>query len=106
MAPILPLASPSALAIAPIPAPATSLAAGSGTPGGAAFQSVLTDAVQKVEGFGNNAAASVNNFLSGDGEELHDVAIQSQEAEMSFDLFLQVRNKIVSAYQEVMRMQV
>jgi flagellar hook-basal body complex protein FliE len=102
MAPILPPSSP----IAPIQAPALLPAGGTGTAGGAAFQSAFNDAIQKVEGFGQNASASVNNFLSGEGEELHDVAIKTQEAEMSFDLFLQIRNKIVSAYQEVMRMQV
>jgi|SRR5277367_3473673 len=76
------------------------------TAGGAAFQSVLNDAVNTVENFGQNAASSINSFLSGEGEELHDVAMKTQEAELSFDLFMQVRNKIVSAYQEVMKMQV
>ncbi len=102
MAPILPPSLPTAS----IQAPALSPSGGAGTAGGAAFQSAFTDAIQKVESFNQNASASVNNFLSGEGEELHDVAIKTQEAEMSFDLFLQVRNKIVSAYQEVMRMQV
>jgi flagellar hook-basal body complex protein FliE len=74
--------------------------------GGDAFQSVFSDAVQKVESFRLDARASVNGFLSGEGEELHTVAIKSQQAELSFDLFLQARNKVVSAYQEVMRMQV
>jgi len=37
---------------------------------------------------------------------LHQVAIKTQQAELSFDLFMQVRNKVISAYQEVMRMQV
>lgn len=99
MAPILPIQP----TIAPVQTPG---APATGTSGGTAFQSAFTDAVQKVESFGQNATASINNFLSGEGEELHDVAIKTQEAEMSFDLFLQVRNKIVSAYQEVMRMQV
>lgn len=102
MAPILPVHT----TISPIQAPATSAASPAGTPGGAAFQSAFADAIQKVETFGQNATSSVNSFLSGEGDELHDVAIKTQEAEMSFDLFLQVRNKIVSAYQEVMRMQV
>jgi flagellar hook-basal body complex protein FliE len=102
MAPIL----PPSLQVVPIQAPALLPAGGAGAAGGAAFQSAFNDAIQKVEGFGQNASASVNNFLSGEGEELHDVAIKAQEAEMSFDLFLQIRNKIVSAYQEVMRMQV
>ena len=73
---------------------------------GSAFQSVFSEAVAKVESFQQNASASVDRFLSGEGEELHQVALASQHAELSFDLFMQVRNKVVSAYEEVMRMQV
>jgi flagellar hook-basal body complex protein FliE len=74
--------------------------------GASAFQSVLTDAISKVEGFQNNAATSVNRFLSGEGEELHTVALATQQADISFQLFMQVRNKIVTAYNQVMQMQV
>ena len=105
MVPILPVhLNVPPISIPPIQAPAVSPSPG--TAGGAAFQSAFNDAVSNVEGFRQNATSSINNFLSGEGEELHDVAIKTQEAEMSFDLFLQVRNKIVSAYQEVMKMQV
>ena len=52
------------------------------------------------------AQTSVNNFLAGGNEELHSVVLASQRAELEFNLFLQVRNKVVSAYQEIMRMQV
>jgi flagellar hook-basal body complex protein FliE len=76
------------------------------TPGAGAFQSAFADAISKVESFQQNAQSSVNRFLSGEGEELHNVAIASQEAELSFQLFMQVRNKIVTAYQQVMQMQV
>ena len=75
-------------------------------PGGASFQSAFTDAVDKVQTFQNNAQASIDRFLSGEGEELHQVALATQKAQLSFDLFLQVRNKAVAAYEEVMRMQV
>jgi flagellar hook-basal body complex protein FliE len=74
--------------------------------GGSAFQSVLTDAITKVQGFQDNATNSVNKFLSGEGEELHTVALATQQADMSFQLFMQVRNKIVTAYNQVMQMQV
>ena len=97
--PILPSVPP----IAPIALPST---IGGGAPGGKAFQSVLTDAIQQVESFQHNAEASVNRFLSGEGEDLHKVALATQQADLSFQLFTQVRNKIVAAYQEVMRMQV
>ena len=70
------------------------------------FQNVLSGAIQKVESIGQNASLSVQRFLSGEGEELHTTMLATQQAELSFDLFLQARNKVVSAYQEIMRMQV
>jgi flagellar hook-basal body complex protein FliE len=58
-----------------------------------------------VEAFGQDASASVQRFLAGEGEELHSTIMATQRAELSFELFQQVRNKVVSAYQEIMRMQ-
>lgn len=79
----------------------------SGGGGGAgAFQDVLTNAIHKVESIGQNASSSVERFLAGEGEELHTTILATQQAELSFDLFLQARNKVVNAYQEIMRMQV
>ena len=75
--------------------------AGSGT----GFQEVFSSAVQRVEAFSQNASASVERFLSGEGEELHTTILATQQAELAFELFLQARNKVVSAYQEIMRMQ-
>ncbi len=83
-----------------------SAAAPLGASGGAAFKNMFADAVQKVDAFQKNAGASVDRFLTGEGEEIHSVALAAQRAELSFELFMQVRNKMVSAYQEVMRMQV
>ena len=90
------------ISIPQVPAPAAKPAAGEA--GG--FESALREAVQTVEHQRQAAAGSVERFLSGEGEELHQTALSVQRAELSFDLFLQVRNKAVQAYQEVMRMQV
>lgn len=92
--------------ITPVIAPALPQESGASAPGGEAFHSAFTDAIAKVEAFQNNAAGSVNRFLAGEGEELHQVALAAKQAELTFDLFLQVRNKVVAAYEEVMRMQV
>jgi flagellar hook-basal body complex protein FliE len=100
---MLPPILPAVPAIAPVAAPSMGSA---GASGGKAFQSVLSEAIQKVESFQQNADASLNRFLSGEGEDLHKVALATQQADLSFQLFMQMRNKIVSAYQEVMRMQV
>jgi flagellar hook-basal body complex protein FliE len=78
----------------------------SAAPAGDAFSSAFASAVSKVEGFQQNAQMSVDRFLGGEGEELHHVAITTQQAELSFQLFMQVRNKVVAAYQQVMQMQV
>ena len=68
------------------------------------FGSVMADAVQTVDGAQKSSKAAVERFLSGEGEELHTVALQQQQAAITFDVFLQVRNKVVQAYQEIMRM--
>ena len=73
--------------------------------GGASFQDVFASAVQSVEASGQNASASVERFLAGEGEELHTTILATRRAELSLELFLQARNKVVSAYQEIMRMQ-
>jgi flagellar hook-basal body complex protein FliE len=71
---------------------------------GADFGSVLKGAIQHVNQLQTDANQNVEQFLQGNGE-LHNVALATQRAEMAFDLGMQVRNKVVSAYQEVMKMQ-
>ncbi len=80
--------------------------AGAGGASGGAFQDVLNGAIQKVESLGNDATASVERFLGGEGEELHTTVLATQRADMAFEMFQQVRNKMVGAYQEIMKMQV
>ncbi len=72
---------------------------------GEAFQSVLTDAIQRVEQFRLGSEQSTDRFLRGEEEELHQVVLAGQRSEVAFEMFLGVRNKVVSAYQEIMRMQ-
>ena len=69
------------------------------------FQSVLEGTIQKLESVNNDATDAVQKFLTGENEELHTTVLAAQKAEIAFDLGLQVRNKVVSAYQEIMRMQ-
>jgi flagellar hook-basal body complex protein FliE len=75
----------------------------SATPG--AFHSVLEGLVNGVERSQTQAQQAVDNFLTGGNEDLHSVALAAQRSSLEFELFLQMRNKVVSAYQEVMRMQ-
>ncbi len=73
---------------------------------GTGFANALENAIQSVDQPGRQADQAIQNFLNGDGEELHNVALSVERASLAFDLGVQIRNKVVSAYQEVMRMQV
>ncbi len=70
------------------------------------FQSVFEEAVGQVGTYQQNAQQATARFLSGEDEELHHVAIAGQQSDLAFQLFMEVRNKVVNAYQEVMRMQI
>jgi len=75
------------------------------SPSGQGFADILADSIKSVEQASGEASKSVEKFISGETDDLHRVALSAQRAELSSELFLQVRNKIVQAYQEIMRMQ-
>lgn len=82
------------------------LAGATGRAGATAFGDILKEAVQRVDGYQKAADVSVEKFMKGEDEDLHRVAMVTQQAEVSFEVFLQMKNKVLQAYQEVMRMQV
>jgi flagellar hook-basal body complex protein FliE len=67
---------------------------------------MFREAVDRVEQFRTGANQQVNALLSGESDDIHSAIMATQKAELSFELFLQVRNKVVQAYQEVMRQQI
>jgi flagellar hook-basal body complex protein FliE len=60
------------------------------------------DSEQKLE---DDAAATVEGVMRGDGVDVHAAMIATQKANLAFEMALAVRNKAVSAYQQVMQMQ-
>jgi len=95
-----PLASVSNVAPPAAPAPATRTPAA-----GAGFGALLENAIRGVENIRQESTQTVEKFLAGEGGELHTTVLATQRAELAFQMFLQVRNKVVDAYQEIMRMQ-
>ena len=53
----------------------------------------------------SQAESKVAGVLTGTGTDVHSALIAVEKADLSFQLMMQVRNKIVSAYQEIARMQ-
>ena len=75
--------------------------------GGADFAKVLQNSIDQVNQTQQQAEGMAANFAAGDGNtNLHDVMISLQKANISFQEMVQVRNKLVSAYHDVMNMQV
>jgi flagellar hook-basal body complex protein FliE len=70
------------------------------------FQQVFQQAVQHVQASHAQAAQQTESFLNGESRDLHEVALAVQKAGLEFEMMLELRNKVVSAYQEVMRMQI
>ena len=95
-----------AAAARPIKIPELAIPSGgisSGTAGGR-FASALGSAISEVESAKGDAKAAAMDLLTGNKGDVHDVALASQRAELTMELFQQVRNKFVQAYQEIMKM--
>jgi flagellar hook-basal body complex protein FliE len=83
-------------------------AAASGSPGattGTPFSGIFQSIVAQTSSLDHQAQSAVTGLLSGQGVEVHDAMIATQKADMAFELALQVRNKAVGAYQQMMGMQ-
>jgi flagellar hook-basal body complex protein FliE len=79
----------------------------SATPGAPDFAQVLKNSIDQVNQVQQQADGMAANFAAGDGNaNLHDVMISLQKANVSFQEMVQVRNKLVTAYHDVMNMQV
>jgi flagellar hook-basal body complex protein FliE len=73
-------------------------------PGGG-FADTLRGAMDEMGELSSQAENKVAGVLAGNGTDVHSALIAVEKADLSFQLMMQVRNKIVSAYQEISRMQ-
>jgi len=70
------------------------------------FGEFLKTAVEEVDGLQHQSADMKTQLITGQVDNIHDVMIAGQKAELAFQLTMQVRNKVIEAYQEIMRMQI
>jgi flagellar hook-basal body complex protein FliE len=72
-------------------------------PEGSGFLDTLHSAVNQVSQLQSEADTQVASMLNGNGQDVHSAMIAVEKANLTFELMVQVRNKIISAYQEVSR---
>lgn len=70
------------------------------------FKDLLTNAIQQVNEQQIESRKLTEKLITGEVTDLHEVMIAAEKASISLNLTVQVRNKVVEAYQEIMRMQV
>ena len=70
------------------------------------FSKVLTESIEKVNDLQKQADKAIDELAIGDSKDIVQTMIQMEKADVSFRLMMQVRNKILQAYEEVMRTQV
>ena len=80
------------------PAPASSADEGN-------FFETLQQSIDQAEGAQGDTTAQVAQLFNGTGSDLHSAMIAVEKADLSFQLMMQVRNKIVQAYQQISNMQ-
>lgn len=73
---------------------------------GSSFGSILKDSISQVQTLQKDADKAIESLATGGPTTLHDTMLALQKADLSFRLMMQVRNKIVEAYHEVLRMSV
>ncbi|MCX6640553.1 MAG: flagellar hook-basal body complex protein FliE [bacterium] len=76
------------------------------SPEGGSFKDVLESLVGDVNNLQKNAEAATQRLVTGDVENIHQVMVAMEEATTSFQLMMEMRNKILDAYREVMRTQI
>lgn len=84
----------------------TSLTPPHAAPAGNSFENVLGQALQGLNSSQNLADQQATNLATGQNVNLVDTVLTMQETSIDFKMAMQVRNKVIDAYQEIMRTQV
>jgi len=70
------------------------------------FGDTLNQAIADVNNLQTEAGKAIDSMVAGQATDLHDVMIAVEKARTSFDLLMEIRNKTIDVYQEIMRIQV
>jgi flagellar hook-basal body complex protein FliE len=68
------------------------------------FGNMLTDSIKQVNRLQVEANSNINDLATGKQTDIHRTMIAMEKASISFELLMQIRNKVISAYDKIMRM--
>ncbi len=73
---------------------------------GVSFGQYLTEALGQVNSLQQESTSLTNDFIAGKTDSIHEVLIAGEKASLSLQFALEIRNKVLEAYQEINRMQI
>lgn len=74
-------------------------------PQDSSFKDMLTESIGKVNGLMNDSDKAIEDLATGKSSNVHQTLIALQKADISFRTLLEVRSKVMKAYDDVMRLQ-
>ena len=74
--------------------------------GAASFSEILKESISKVAELEKEADEQTEKLVKNETQDVHNTMISVQKADLSFQMMMQIRNKIIDAYQEIMKIQV
>lgn len=98
-----PIQTPAVRGPGPVGEPGSTVARGSG---GVPFAQLMSHFLQDANQQQQAVTHGLHELVSGNADNVHDVAIRVAQADISFRMVMEIRDQLISAYQEVMRMQV
>ena len=76
------------------------------TADGKSFKDILVDSINKVNQMQVEADKAIENLLTGKTDKISEVLSAVKKAELAFNTLMQIRNKLIEAYEEIMRMRI
>ncbi|OVE76300.1 flagellar hook-basal body complex protein FliE [bacterium E08(2017)] len=73
--------------------------------GDLSFKDLLKGLVDQVDSLQKDADQAIEGLVTGETTNIHDVTIKTQEAGIAFDLMMEIRNKLLDAYNKIIKMQ-
>lgn len=101
-----PLSMASFGAIGPVQRPDTAGSGSTPQPGGVDFKNVLLDKLEEVNRLQTEAGKSVEKLVTGESQNMAEVFSAVRKADVAFSLLMEIRNKLIDAYDQIQQMRV
>jgi flagellar hook-basal body complex protein FliE len=77
-----------------------------GNAGGAPFSEMISDALKQAQDQAGRMDSDITRLATGKADNVHDIVLNVAEADLTFRMLMEVRDRLISSYQEIMRMQI